>query len=143
MANEDYPRSHRVADFIQRELSQLIRGEVKDPRLSPMMTITAVKVSRDLTSAKIHYSIIGSEAGSDERKDTHEALTSASGFLRRQLAQLMRTRSVPQLRFYFDDSTERGARMSALIDAAVASNTTDDQEGDVDDADAPGQPTAG
>lgn len=133
MATEDYPRSHRVADFIQRELSQLIRDEVKDPRLSPMMTITAVEVSRDLSNAKVHYSLIGAPAGSDEQQDTHDALGSAAGFLRRQLAQMMRTRSVPNLRFYFDDSSERGARMSALIDAAVASNTTDSDEAAGDD----------
>lgn len=129
MANADYPRSHRVADFIQRELSQLIRDQVKDPRLSPMMTIAAVEVSRDLSSAKVHYTLIGSEADSEEQRETQQALTSASGFLRRQLAQMMRTRSVPNLRFYFDDSSARGARMSALIDEAVASNTTECDEG--------------
>ena len=118
----DYPRSHRVGDFIQRELAGIIAREVKDPRLSPMLTISAVEVSRDLSVAKIYYSLFDAE----EQADTQTALTSASGFLRKQLARQMNTRSVPQLRFFFDDSAERGAHMSALIANAVASNTTSD-----------------
>ena len=120
----DYPRSHRVADFIQRELSGLIRTELKDPRLSPMMTIASVEVSRDLSVAKIYFSVFDA----DEREPTEQALSSASGFLRKQLARRMNTRTVPLLRFYYDDSAERGAQMSALIADAVASNTTNDAE---------------
>ncbi len=122
----DYPRSHRVADFIQRELSVLIRNELKDPRLSPMLTIASVDVSRDLSVAKIYFSVFDPE----ERDPSQEALTSASGFLRRQLARQMKTRTVPQLRFLYDDSAERGAHMSAVIADAVASNTTDDENPD-------------
>ena len=118
----DYPRSHRVADFIQRELSELIRSELKDPRISPMLTIASVEVSRDLSMAKVYYSLFDSS----ERQPTQEALSRAAGFLRRQLARQMQTRSVPQLRFFYDDSAERGAHMSSLIDKAVASNTTSD-----------------
>jgi len=130
----DYPRSHRVADFIQREISTLIRSELKDPRISPMLTIASVDVSRDLSIAKIYYSIIGADEINDEKASTQEALTRASGFLRKQLARQMRTRSVPQLRFYYDDSAEKGAYMSALIADAVATNTTlDDGPGDQSD----------
>lgn len=118
----DYPRSHRVADYIQRELSGLIRNELKDPRLSPMLTIAAVEVSRDLSVAKIYFSVFDA----DEREPTQLALDSAGGFLRKQLARRMKIRSVPQLRFYYDDSAEHGAHMSALIADAVASNTTQD-----------------
>lgn len=120
----DYPRSHRVADFIQRELSGLIRSELKDPRISPMLTIASVEVSRDLSVAKIYYSLFDPE----ERHETQEALGRASGFLRRQLARQMSTRSVPQLRFFYDDSAERGAHMSSVIAKAVASNTTADED---------------
>lgn len=123
MPNE-FPRSHRVADFIQREISELIRTELKDPRVSEMITVSSVEVSRDLGTAKIHYTIMGAEPG--EREETDKALKNAAGFLRRKLAPRLNTRSVPQLRFYYDDSIERGAHMSALIDDAVASNTTDD-----------------
>jgi ribosome-binding factor A len=124
----DYPRSHRVADFIQRELSGLIRSELKDPRISPMLTIASVEVSRDLSVAKIYFSLFDPE----ERKETQEALGHASGFLRRQLARQMNTRSVPQLRFHYDDSAEKGAYMSALIADAVASNSTIEDEEDTD-----------
>jgi len=130
MANEDYPRSHRVADFIQRELSQLIRAEVKDPRLSPMLTIASVEVSRDLSSAKVYYTLFDGE----DVTETRAALNSAAGFLRRRLASLMRTRTVPALRFYHDDSSARGSAMSALIASAVASNTTPDERS-VDESD--------
>lgn len=118
----DYPRSHRVGDFIQRELAGIIARDVKDPRVSKMLTISAVEVSRDLSVAKVYYSLFNAE----EQADTQTALVSASGFLRNQLARQMNTRSVPQLRFFFDDSAERGAHMSALIADAVASNTTSD-----------------
>ncbi|MCL4153383.1 UNVERIFIED_CONTAM: hypothetical protein GTU68_028250 [Idotea baltica] len=121
----DFPRSHRVADFIQRELSELIRTEIKDPRVSAMVTVSSVEVSRDLGTAKVHYTIMGAEPG--ERAETEKALKNAAGFLRRKLAPRLNTRSVPQLRFYYDDSIERGAHMSALIDDAVATNTTVDE----------------
>ena len=124
----DYPRSHRVADFIQRELSGLIRTELKDPRISPMLTIASVEVSRDLSVAKVYFSLFDPE----ERKETLDALGRASGFLRRQLARQMNTRSVPQLRFHYDDSAEKGAYMSALIADAVATNSTVEDEEDTD-----------
>ena len=120
----DYPRSHRVADFIQRESSGLIRSELKDPRISPMLTIASVEVSRDLSVAKIYFSLFDPE----ERKETQDALSHASGFLRRQLARQMNIRSVPQLRFHYDDSAEKGAHMSALIADAVASNSTTEED---------------
>jgi len=127
----DFPRSHRVADFIQRELAELIRTEIKDPRVSSMVTVSSVEVSRDLGTAKVHYTIMGAQPG--ERDATDNALKRAAGFLRRQLSQRMNIRSVPELRFYYDDSIERGASMSALIDQAVASNTT--QADSVDESD--------
>jgi len=121
---KDFPRSHRVADFIQRELSELIRTEIKDPRVSSMVTVSSVEVSADLGTAKVHYTIMNAEPG--EREATDKALKNAAGFLRRKLAPRINTRSVPQLRFYYDDSIERGAHMSALIADAVATNTTTD-----------------
>lgn len=91
-----------------------------------MLTIASVEVSRDLSVAKIYFSLLDPE----ERKDTQEALARAAGFLRRQLARQMKTRSVPQLRFHYDDSSEKGAYMSALIADAVASNSTTDDDAD-------------
>jgi len=132
----DYPRSHRVADFIQRELSGLIRNELKDPRLSPMLTIASVEVSRDLAIAKIYFSVFDAT----EREPSQQALDSASGFLRKLLARQMKTRSVPQLRFYYDDSAEHGAHMSSVIAHAVASNTTSDTPENPDEAATPDTP---
>ena len=117
---KDNPRQHRIADFIQRELSQLVRNELKDPRISPMLTIASVEVSSDLSNAKIYYTTFDA----DDRKETQEALVKAAGFLRRKLAASMTTRSVPLLRFYYDDSAEQGAKLSALIDQAMSTNTT-------------------
>ena len=118
---DDNPRSHRVADFIQRELASLIATELRDPRLSPMLTISEVQVSRDLSVATVRYSLLDS----GEHRDTQAALERASGFLRRRLARALSIRAVPELRFRHDDSLERGARLSALIDEAVATNTTE------------------
>ncbi|MFT6302361.1 MAG: ribosome-binding factor A [Granulosicoccus sp.] len=91
-----------------------------------MLTIASVEVSRDLSVAKVYFSLFDPE----ERKETQEALVHASGFLRRQLARQMNTRSVPQLRFHYDDSAEKGAYMSALIADAVASNSTIEEDTD-------------
>ena len=100
-----------------------------------MLTISGVEVSRDLSVAKVYYSLFDAE----EQQDTQTALVSASGFLRNQLARQMNTRSVPQLRFFFDDSAERGAHMSALIADAVASNTTADSASKADEPDDSGE----
>jgi len=114
------PRQHRVADFIQRELSELIRTQLKDPRISPMLTIASVEVSKDLGVARVYYTLIDAA----EAADTQEGLERAAGFLRSQIAKSLNSRSVPQLKFKFDDSAAKGAELSALIDNAVKSNTT-------------------
>ncbi len=134
MAN-DYPRSYRVADHIQRELAGIIRLQVKDPRISEMLTIAAVEVSRDLSVARVYYSLLDSA----EQKQTQQGLERSAGFLRKKLSDVLSMRAVPALRFYYDDSVERGNEMSALIDAAVQSNTTAAESGaesgaDSDDA---------
>jgi len=125
---KDFPRSYRVADQIQQELSVVLRNELKDPRLSKMLTISSVDVSRDLSVAKVYYTLMDNS----DRADTQAALTSGVGFLRRRLGQLMKLRAIPQLHFHYDDSIEEGARMSALINAAVASNTTSAESDSVD-----------
>ena len=125
------PRQHRVADFIQRELSELIRTQLKDPRISPMLTIASVEVSRDLGVARIYYTLIDAA----EAADTQEGLERAGGFLRSQIAKSLNSRSVPQLRFKFDDSAAKGAELSALIDNAVKSNTTDADDASEENSD--------
>jgi ribosome-binding factor A len=115
-----YPRSRRIADQIQRELSDIIRFELKDPRVG-MVTITDVEVSQDYAYAKVFFTLLGDEA---KVRETGEALQHAAGFLRSALAQRMKLRTVPQLQFKYDASVEQGMRLSRLIDAAVASDSS-------------------
>lgn len=113
---KDFPRSRRIAEQIQRELSDIIRLELKDPRVG-MVTITDVEVSQDHTHAKVFFTLLGEHA---EAEATERALAHAAGFLRSQLARRVRLRTVPQLQFKYDASVERGVRLSQLIDAAVS-----------------------
>ena len=115
MARE-FTRSQRVADYLQRELSTLIQREVRDPRVG-MVSVTGVDVSRDIGYAKIHYTVLGAE-NADEAKESTDVLNKAAGFLRKQLSRDSNMRSVPQLRFYFDNSVGRGRYMEDLIDRA-------------------------
>ena len=112
----DYPRSRRIADQVQRELSDIIRLELKDPRVG-MITITDVDVSPDNKNARIFFTVLGDQ---ERIEDATTGLQRAAGFLRSALSQRMKLRSVPQLRFSYDASVERGMHLSQLIDAAVA-----------------------
>ncbi len=116
---KDYPRSRRIAEQIQRELSGIIRLELKDPRVG-MITITDVEVSHDYSHAKVFFTQLGDAAKADE---VTAALRHAAGFLRSQLAHRLKLRIVPELHFTYDVSVEHGMRLSQLIDAAVASDT--------------------
>lgn len=115
----DFPRSRRIAEQIQRELSDIIRLELKDPRVG-MITITDVEVSPDHAYAKVFFTLLGDAAKIEE---TVGALQHAAGFLRSQLAHRIKLRTVPHLQFKYDVSVERGARLSQLIDAAVAADS--------------------
>ena len=108
-------RSARIADQIQRELAEVIRLELRDPRVR-LVTLTAVELSRDQSHAKVFFTVLGAEA---EARETLEGLQRAAGFLRSSLAHRLSTRSVPELHFEYDASIERGARLSRLIDEAV------------------------
>ena len=114
----DFPRSRRIAEQIQRELADLIRLELKDPRIPGLVTVSDVEVSPDQSQAKVYFTVLG-----DERAipDATEGLKRAAGFLRTQLARRMKLRTVPQLHFEYDASVERGIRVSQLIDEAVGS----------------------
>ncbi len=108
----EHGRASRVADLIHRELALLVQREIKDPRLT-LLTISEVKVSRDLAYADIYFT-----AFSDE--DPTPVLKSAAGFLRSELAHILRTRTTPQLRFHYDHTLENGTRISKAIMDAVA-----------------------
>ena len=116
---KEFSRSRRVGEQIQRELAELVQRELKDPRLG-MITISAVEVSRDMSVAKVYFTVLGDE--SHDEKSSLQALEHAGGFLRRELGHRMRLRSVPELRFHYDHSIEKGSRLSALINEAVASD---------------------
>ncbi len=113
---KDYPRTRRIAEQIQRELADLIRVELKDPRVTGLITVTGVEVSPDQSHAKVFFTILGDDSRKDE---TVEGLTRAGGFLRSQLAQRMKLRTVPELHFKYDASVERGIKLTRLIDEAV------------------------
>jgi len=119
----DYPRTRRVAELLQRELSSLIRERLKDPDVG-MVTISDVEVSRDLAHARVYFTVLGGEA---EREKTREALQRAAGFLRRELGRELHLRVIPQLRFIYDDTMDRGNRVSALIDQALADRDTPEE----------------
>jgi ribosome-binding factor A len=112
----DFPRSRRIAEQIQRELSDIIHVELKDPRVG-MITITDVEMTADNAHAKVFFTVLGQQPRIDEAA---AGLQHAAGYLRSQLAQRMKIRVVPQLNFKYDASVERGMRLSQLIDAAVA-----------------------
>ena len=119
MANSQ--RLRRVADQIQRELSDLLRTELKDPRVG-MITLTGVEVSPDLAYAKVFFTALG-DAQALAR--TEAGLQRAAGFLRTHLARRVKLRVTPELRFLHDVSVERGVRLSKLIDDALAGKKDD------------------
>lgn len=110
------PRRARIADQIQRELAELIRTELRDPRVG-MVTLTGVEVSGDQSHAKVFFTVLGAAVVAEEAL---AGLQHAAGFLRTGLARRLSTRSVPELHFHHDESVERGMRLSKLIDEAVA-----------------------
>ena len=114
----EFPRTRRVGEQLQRELSDLIRSELKDPRIG-MISISAVTVSRDLSHARVYVSVLGDEA---QMTASLKVLQHAAGFLRHRLGQVMRLRVIPELHFHLDRSIEEGARIGALINLAIASD---------------------
>ena len=116
-------RLKRMGDTVQRELSELIRQELKDPRLGGLVTISAVKVSPDLGYADIYVTVMGRELENDQNeqahKDTLDILNKASGFLRQELSRRLKTRITPRLRFHYDKTNAYGNYMFGLIAEAV------------------------
>jgi ribosome-binding factor A len=109
-------RPQRIGDLIQRELSDLLAREVRDPRIG-MVTITSVDVSPDMSHAKVFFTVLDAE----KLPDIQEGLGRAAGFLRSQLARRVKLYSIPELRFQYDESIERADRLSRLIDSTKRS----------------------
>jgi ribosome-binding factor A len=113
MPKKSSGRPQKLGDQIQRELSDLLQREVRDPRVG-MVTITSVDVSPDLSHAKVFFTILEQ----DKIAATVQGLQRAAGFLRSQLARRLKMYTTPELRFVYDESVERGDRLSQLIDSA-------------------------
>ncbi len=131
---KDYSRTSRLGEQIQRDLAQMIQFEMKDPRLG-MVTLNHVKVAKDLGYADIYFTVMGARGESDDeiRRQTERILNDASGYLRTELARILRTRITPHLRFHYDETLDRGMKLTSLIKKATdedKSRHTDDQQDD-------------
>ena len=124
MTSKGFPRAKRIAQQIQQTLSELIRRELRDPRLG-MVTLTEVRVSKDLSYAKVFFSVLGAEP-----QQAQEILEAAAPLLRGPLGRALGIRHSPELRFVQDELIESGARLSALINKAVKDDTERHVDGD-------------
>ena len=106
-------KNTRINGEVLKELSNIIRSEIKDPRINPMTSVVAVEVAPDLKICKAYISVLGDEKS---QKDTITGLKSAEGYIRRQLARTVNLRNTPEIRFILDQSIEYGINMSKLID---------------------------
>lgn len=106
-------KNTRINGEVLKELSNIIRSEIKDPRINTMTSVVAVEVAPDLKTCKAYISVLGDEKS---QKDTITGLKSAEGYIRRQLARTVNLRNTPEIRFILDQSIEYGINMSKLID---------------------------
>ena len=119
-------KNTRVNVEVQRELSNIIRGGIKDPRVAPMTSVIAVKVAPDLKTCKAYVSVFGDDKAA---ADTIKGLQSAEGYIRRELARKLNMRITPEIRFVIDQSIAYGVAMSKKIDDV----TKDIKDGDEED----------
>ena len=121
-------KNTRVNGEVMRVLAEVIRSEIKDPRINPMTSVVAVEVAPDLKTCKAWISVLGNE---ESQKDTLAGLKSAEGYIRNQLARKINLRNTPEIRFIIDQSIEYGVNMSRIIDEV---NRADDEKHVDDDA---------
>lgn len=114
-------KNTRVNTEVQRVLAEVIRGEIKDPRISPLTSVVAVEVAPDLKSCKAWISVLG---GQEEREATLSGLRSAEGFIRSRLARTINLRNTPDITFVMDQSIEYGVNMSHKIDEVMGADTS-------------------
>lgn len=110
-------KNTRINGEVQRVLAEIIRGEIKDPRISPLTSVVAVEVAPDLKSCKAWISVLGDEAA---QQNTLRGLRSAEGFIKRKLAAIVNLRNTPDITFVADQSIEYGVSMSHKIDQVIA-----------------------
>lgn len=126
MSSRDFYRSSRLEEQVQRTLSDVLRSETRDPRLLNVI-VTDARVTKDLSVAWVYYSLLDKDVSPE---DVNEAFVKAGGFLRTRLAKELTIRRVPELRFEYDDSGIRGAKLEGLIDSAVAKDREHGSDGD-------------
>lgn len=120
-------KNSRINEEVQKELSKLIHGDIKDPRINLMTTVMAVEVAPDLKHAKVYISVLGDE---ESKKNTYLGLKSAAPYMRSQLAKNINLRNTPELTFVMDQSIEYGMHMSRLIDEVNKKDNVQDTEGE-------------
>ncbi len=120
----NHQRNNRIKEEIKKLISHMIQHELKDPRISPLTSIIDVNVTKDLRYATVFISIYGSD---EERKDTLEGLTSASGFIRKEIGKNLNIRYIPEILFKHDLSIEHGIYISDLIDKLNKGKSSDDE----------------
>lgn len=108
-----YPRVNRINEEYKKAISQLLRSELKDPRISPITSVVSVDVTKDFSYAYVYVSVLGSE---DEKNDTIEGLTKSAGFVRREMGRRVSLRHTPEIIFKLDESIEYGVNMAKKID---------------------------
>ena len=106
-------KNTRINGEVLKELSNIIRSEIKDPRINPMTSVVSVEVAPDLKTCKAYISVLGDE---QSQKDTITGLKSAEGYIRRELARTVNLRNTPEIKFILDQSIEYGINVSKLID---------------------------
>ena len=119
-------KNTRINMEVQRELSQIIRSEIKDPRIHPLTSVVAVEVTPDLKYCKAYISVLGDE---EAGKATIEGLRSAASFVRRELAHRVNLRNTPEIKFILDQAIEYGVNMSKLIYEVTKDLHDDEEEG--------------
>ena len=117
-------KNTRVNTEVQRELSNIIRGGIKDPRVAPMTSVVSVEVAPDLKTCKAYISVLGNE---EAQQNTVKGLQSAEGYIRRELAHTLNMRNTPEIKFVLDQSIEYGVMMSKKI-SEVTKDIKDDEE---------------
>ena len=118
-------KNTRINGEVQKALAEIIRGEIKDPRISQWTSVAAVEVAPDLKSCKVRISVLGDE---DARSSTLEGLKSAEGFIKRQLAKIVNLRNTPEITFIMDQSIEYGVNMSRRIDEVIEQDRREGNE---------------
>lgn len=120
---KEYSRSERISSQIHRELTQLIKYSLKDPRIGEP-SLLDVKVSKDLSIANVYFGLLDTE----NSKESEQALNRSAGYLQRELGKMLKVRSIPHLRFHYDDTEVKAIAMDALIASVMEKNNSESNE---------------